>query len=55
MNMKNPTLVFDKCIEIANDVGDLRILEVKNRQRKEESSYVALKKESLKLMPGRYD
>ena len=46
--------VFDKCIEIANDVGDFRILRMKvYNKRKEESSYAVLRKESLTLMPAR--
>jgi hypothetical protein len=49
--------VFDKCIEITNDVDNIRILRMKvyNRtfKRKEESRNVALKKETLTMVPLR--
>jgi DNA-directed RNA polymerase subunit RPC12/RpoP len=46
--------VFDKRIEITNDVDDLRMLQLKvYNKRKEESSCAALRKEALKLVPWR--
>jgi DNA-directed RNA polymerase subunit RPC12/RpoP len=46
--------VFDKCIEITNDVDNIRILRMKvYNKRKEESSCAALRKETLTLMPAR--
>jgi hypothetical protein len=55
MNMKNPLLpIFDKCIEITNDVDDFRMLQLKvYTKRKEESSCAALRKEILTLIPAR--
>jgi DNA-directed RNA polymerase subunit RPC12/RpoP len=46
--------VFDKRIEITNDVDDFRMLQLKvyNKQ-KEESSCAALRKETLALIPAR--
>jgi hypothetical protein len=44
--------VFDKRIEITNDVDDLRMLQLKvYNKRKEESGCAALRKETLKLVP----
>jgi hypothetical protein len=46
--------VFDKRIEITNEVDDFRLLQLKvYNKRKEESSGAALKKETLTLMPAR--
>jgi hypothetical protein len=46
--------VFDKRIEITNDVDDLRMLRLKvYNKRKEESSCAALRKETLMLVPWR--
>jgi hypothetical protein len=46
--------IFDKRIEITNNVGNIRMLRLKvHNKRKEESSYVALRKETLTLMPAR--
>ena len=46
--------VFDRRIEITNDVDDFRILRMKvNNKRKGESSRAALRKESLLLIPAR--
>ena len=46
--------VFDKRIEITNDVDDLRMLQLKvYNKEKEESSCAVLRKETLKLVPWR--
>ena len=46
--------VFDKRIEITNDVDDLKMLHLKvYNKRKEECSCAALRKETLKLVPWR--
>jgi len=46
--------VFDKHIEIANDVDDFRMLRLKvYNKRKEESRNVTIRKETLLLIPAR--
>ena len=46
--------VFDKRIEIANDVDDFRMLRLKvYNKRKEESRNVTIRKETLMLIPAR--
>ena len=46
--------VFDKRIEIANDVDDFRMLRLKvYNKRKEESRNVTIRKETLLLIPAR--
>jgi hypothetical protein len=46
--------VFDKRIEIANDVDDFRTLRLKvYNKRKEESRNVTIRKETLMLIPAR--
>jgi hypothetical protein len=46
--------VFDKRIEITNDVDDFRMLRLKvYNKRKEESRNVTIRKETLMLMPAR--
>lgn len=46
--------VFDKRIEITNEVDDSRMLQLKvYNKRKEEPNDAALKKETLTLLPAR--